>query len=55
MMKEIEINHSKYGKFLVKVDDEDYDWLMKKSWYISKESQTFYVKHDTKKNGKKLE
>ena len=38
-MKEIIINSPKYGVFNVIVDDEDYEYLIKKKWHIHKDKK----------------
>lgn len=42
-MKVIEINSKKHGKYNVLVDDEDYVYLSKINWFLSKDKKNFYV------------
>ena len=58
-MKTITINSAKYGEFVVFVDDEDYENVMKYKWSIlkTKRHRCVYVINTTyggMKNGKRL-
>lgn len=42
-MKEIFINSKKHGRYRCLVDDEDYSYLSKHNWFLSKDKKTFYA------------
>jgi hypothetical protein len=42
-MKTIAINSKKHGKYNVLVDDEDYVYLSKINWFLSKDKKNFYI------------
>ena len=42
-MKEIVINSPKYGKKIVLVDDDDFNFLSKLTWHVAKRKYTFYA------------
>lgn len=42
-MKTIVINSKKHGKYNVLVDDQDYAYLSKINWFLSKDKKNFYI------------
>lgn len=42
-MKTIIINSKKHGRYNVLVDDEDYTYLMRINWFLSKDKKNFYI------------
>ncbi len=42
-MKEIVINSKKYGCHAVMVDDEDYELVSSKAWYLKRSANTYYA------------
>lgn len=42
-MKTIQINSKKHGRYNVLVDDEDYVYLSRINWFLSKDKNKFYI------------
>lgn len=42
-MKEIIINSKKHGRYKCIVDDQDYAYLSKHNWFLSKDKKSFYA------------